>query len=101
MIAEVNKRLEEKGFLLTVTAKAKKYLVDKSYDQKYGARPLRRTIEEYIEDPLSEQVLRGKFAYGTEIKVDLKQDELAFTGKPKKFAEKPVKSSKKLQNADK
>ncbi len=101
MIAEVNKRLEEKGFFLAVTARAKKYLVEKSYDQKYGARPLRRTIEEYIEDPLSEQVLRGKFTYGTEIKVDLKQDELTFSGKPKKFAEKPVKPAKKLQNADK
>jgi len=101
MIGEVNKRLEEKGFVLAVTVRAKKYLVEKSYDQKYGARPLRRTIEEYIEDPLSEQVLRGKFTYGTEIKVDLKQDELVFSGRPKKFSEKPEKPGKKLQNADK
>jgi ATP-dependent Clp protease ATP-binding subunit ClpC len=103
MVAEVNKRLEEKGFMLTVTAKAKKYLVGKSYDQKFGARPLRRTIEEYIEDPLSEQVLRGKFTYGTEIKVDLKKDEIVFLGKAKKFQEKPKeeKTVKKLQSAAK
>jgi len=102
MVAEINKRLEEKGFMLAVTAKAKKYLVEKSYDPKYGARPLRRTIEEYIEDPLSEQVLRGKFVYGTEIKVDLKQDEMVFAGKPKKFQDQPPKeTAKKLQSAAK
>ena len=85
-----------------MTARAKKYLVEKSYDPKYGARPLRRTIEEYIEDPLSEQVLRGKFTYGTEIKIDLKQDEMAFSGKPKKFQDQPPKeTAKKFQSAAK
>jgi len=104
MVGEINRRLAEKGFMLTVSARAKKYLVEKSYDPKYGARPLRRTIEEYIEDPLSEQVLRGKFTYGTEIKVDLKQDEMVFFGKPKKFQDQPskeVKDAKKLQSAAK
>ena len=102
MVAEINKRLEEKGFMLAVTAKAKKYLVEKSYDPKYGARPLRRTIEEYIEDPLSEQVLRGKFTYGTEIRVDLKKEEIVFAGKPKKFQDQPPKeTAKKLQSAAK
>jgi ATP-dependent Clp protease ATP-binding subunit ClpC len=102
MTAEINKRLEEKGFMLAVTAKAKKYLVEKSYDPKYGARPLRRTIEEYIEDPLSEQVLRGKFTYGTEIKVDLKKEEIVFAGKPKKFQDQPPKeTARKLQSAAK
>ncbi|MDD5593124.1 MAG: ATP-dependent Clp protease ATP-binding subunit, partial [Candidatus Margulisbacteria bacterium] len=101
MIRDVNERLEEKGFLLTLTAKAKKYLVGKSYDPKFGARPLRRAIEEYIEDPLSDQVLRGKFVYGTEIKGDIKKDEFVFAGKPRKIKDivPEAKPQKKLQDA--
>ncbi|MDD4179141.1 MAG: ATP-dependent Clp protease ATP-binding subunit [Candidatus Margulisbacteria bacterium] len=101
LIDDVNKRLEEKGFALSVSKKAEKFLVEKSYDPKLGARPLRRAIEEYIEDPLSEDVLRGKFTYGTEIKTDLKDDKLTFVGKPKKIKEpkKEIKPAKKLQDA--
>ena len=101
MISDVNQRLEEKGLFLNVTKKAKKLLVEKSYDPKFGARPLRRTIEEQIEDPLSEEVLRGKFTYGTEIKSDLKEGKLIFSGKPRKIKEKlpEVKADKKLQES--
>jgi len=105
LIDDVNKRLEEKGFALSVSKKAEKFLVEKSYDPKLGARPLRRAIEDYIEDPLAEDVLRGEFSYGTEIKVDLKEDKLTFTGKARKIKEpkkvsKP-KTEKKLQEAAK
>jgi ATP-dependent Clp protease ATP-binding subunit ClpC len=89
MLAEVNKRLEEKGFLLVLTKKAKQFLVDKSYDPKFGARPLRRAIEEQLEDPLSEEVLKGRFVYGTEINADFKKDKMVFSGKPKKFTDQP------------
>jgi ATP-dependent Clp protease ATP-binding subunit ClpC len=102
MLTDVNRRLEEKGLSLKASKKAEKFLVEKGYDPKFGARPLRRTIEEYIEDPLSEEVLRGKFPYGTEIKVDLKADKIIFSGKKKKvnLPEKPLKA-KKLQAASK
>lgn len=85
LLKDVNKRLEEKGLALVASKKAKKFLVEKGYDPKFGARPLRRTIEDYIEDPLSEEVLKGKFPYGTEIKADAKEDKLVFSGKPKKI----------------
>jgi ATP-dependent Clp protease ATP-binding subunit ClpC len=102
MLTDVNRRLEEKGLSLKAKKIAEKFLVEKGFDPKFGARPLRRTIEEYIEDPLSEEVLRGKFPYGTEIKVDLKGDKIIFSGKKKKvnLPEKPLKT-KKLQAASK
>ncbi len=59
---KVGKRLKEKGLLLELTADAKEFLVEKGTDEKFGARPLRRTISTKIEDPLSEDILRGKYA---------------------------------------
>jgi ATP-dependent Clp protease ATP-binding subunit ClpC len=100
LLADVNKRLEEKGLNLKVGKKAKNLLVEKGYDPKFGARPLRRTIEEYIENPLSEEVLKGKFTFGMEIKADLKDELITFTGK--KLRLKPPKvQEKKLQEAAK
>ena len=100
LLADVNKRLEEKGLDLKVGKKAKNLLVEKGYDPKFGARPLRRTIEEYIENPLSEEVLKGKFTFGMEIKADLKDELITFTGK--KLRLKPPKAQeKKLQEASK
>ncbi|MGB9613360.1 MAG: ATP-dependent Clp protease ATP-binding subunit, partial [Candidatus Margulisiibacteriota bacterium] len=84
MISDVNQRLEEKGLSLLISKKAQEFLVEKSYDPKFGARPLRRTIEEFIEDPLSEEMLKGRFPYGTEIKADLKKGRILFSGKPRK-----------------
>ncbi|MFA6430979.1 MAG: ATP-dependent Clp protease ATP-binding subunit [Candidatus Margulisiibacteriota bacterium] len=96
MVIDINKRLEEKGFSLNLTKKAKDFIIDKGYDPKLGARPLRRAIEDNIENNLSEEILRGKFFYGTDIKVDVKDDQIFFTGKKKTFIEKkPVKTSVK------
>lgn len=83
LIGDINERLTEKGLSLELTKKAKVFLVDQGYDPKLGARPLRRSIEEHIEDKLSEEVLKGKFTYGTNIKTDLKGKELTFIGKSK------------------
>ncbi|MBU0630406.1 MAG: ATP-dependent Clp protease ATP-binding subunit [Candidatus Margulisbacteria bacterium] len=81
MIGDINDRLTEKGLSINLTKKSKVFLVDQGYDPKLGARPLRRSIEEHIEDKLSEEVLKGKFPYGTSIKADLKDKEIFFTGK--------------------
>jgi ATP-dependent Clp protease ATP-binding subunit ClpC len=59
---KVSKRLKEKGLTLELTAEAREFLVEKGTDEKFGARPLRRTISTKIEDPLSEDILRGKYA---------------------------------------
>lgn len=60
-LAKVSKRLHEKGFELEVLTSAKNFLIDRGTDEKYGARPLRRAIEQYVEDMISEGLLRGDF----------------------------------------
>ncbi|MBN3033057.1 MAG: ATP-dependent Clp protease ATP-binding subunit [Candidatus Saganbacteria bacterium] len=96
LLSDINERLAEKGLHLLAAAAVKKFMVDKSYDPKFGARPLRRTLEDEIEDPLSEEVLRGRFSYGTEIKAELKKGAIVFTGKARRPSEK---TAKKLQDA--
>jgi ATP-dependent Clp protease ATP-binding subunit ClpC len=61
------KNLEENKMDLLLDETAKEFLVDKGYDEKYGARPLRRAIQKYVEDPLAEEILRGSFKEGTRI----------------------------------
>jgi ATP-dependent Clp protease ATP-binding subunit ClpC len=60
-LKKVSKRLKDKGFTLDVTDEAKKVLIEKGTNTEYGARPLRRAIENLLEDPLSEDLLRGSF----------------------------------------
>ncbi|HTK75891.1 MAG TPA: NDP-hexose 4-ketoreductase, partial [Gemmataceae bacterium] len=58
---KVSKRLKEKGFTLVMSEEAKELLIEKGTSLEFGARPLRRAIEHLLEDPLSEELLRGKF----------------------------------------
>jgi ATP-dependent Clp protease ATP-binding subunit ClpC len=100
MLSDVNHRLGEKGLSLSLTKKVKKFLVEKSYDPKLGARPLRRAIEEYLEDPLSEEVLKGKLTFGMDIKADLKEKQITFSSKSRKpEVAKDLVEEKKLQEA--
>ncbi|MBU0574234.1 MAG: ATP-dependent Clp protease ATP-binding subunit [Candidatus Margulisiibacteriota bacterium] len=87
MMVDLNKLLDEKGMKLSLTKAAKQFLVDKGYDPKMGARPLRRTIEDFIEDPLSEDVLRGKIKFGMEINGDMKGDQIVFKVKKTKSSQ--------------
>ena len=89
MMADVNTRLMEKGLSIMINKKVRDLLVEKGYDPHFGARPLRRVIEDLVENPLSEELLLGKFAYGTKIKADVEDDKLIFNGKhPGKTEEK-------------
>ncbi len=78
---KVFKRLVEHGLHLELDPAAKEFLIDKGYNPEFGARPLRRAIENYIEDPLSESMLRGEFKGKSVIKIDVQDEEhLKFTG---------------------
>jgi ATP-dependent Clp protease ATP-binding subunit ClpC len=76
MLALVNKQLEEKGIKLEVTDAAKDFLGEKGYDEVFGARPLRRVIQEMVEDKLSDSLLRGQFHSGDTAIVDLEGEEI-------------------------
>jgi ATP-dependent Clp protease ATP-binding subunit ClpC len=72
---KVFKRLTEHGLKLDLSEQAKEFIIDKGYNPEFGARPLRRAIEHYIEDPLSEAVLAGKFEGKNLIKIDVQDEE--------------------------
>ncbi|MEW6534015.1 MAG: ATP-dependent Clp protease ATP-binding subunit [Candidatus Auribacterota bacterium] len=77
-LEKVRKRLEQKNIHLTVDAKAKNFLCDNGYDQKFGARPLKRAIERFVENPMSEEILRGNIIKGQKVKVTATKDGLKF-----------------------
>jgi ATP-dependent Clp protease ATP-binding subunit ClpC len=78
---KVFKRLIKQGYRLDVAAAAKEFLIEKGYSTEFGARPLRRAIERYIEDPLSENILRGQFKGKNVIKINVQdEDHLRFEG---------------------
>jgi ATP-dependent Clp protease ATP-binding subunit ClpC len=76
MLSTVTNQLAEKGIKLEVTETAKDFLGEKGYDEVFGARPLRRVIQNMIEDKLSEDLLRGVFREGETIEVDLEGEEI-------------------------
>ena len=76
MLATVNQQLTEKGITLEVTDAAKDFLGEKGYDEVFGARPLRRVIQEMVEDKLSDSLLRGQFRSGDTVVVDLEGGEI-------------------------
>jgi ATP-dependent Clp protease ATP-binding subunit ClpC len=74
-MSKVTDRLSGKGLKLELTQEAKDYLVEKGTDEKFGARPLRRAIEQRIEDPLSESILRGEYSGKNRIRVETVEGE--------------------------
>ncbi|PIP58821.1 MAG: NDP-hexose 4-ketoreductase [Verrucomicrobia bacterium CG_4_9_14_3_um_filter_43_20] len=81
---KVSKRLANQDIKLEVANDAKEFLAEKGYDKKFGARPLRRAIERYIEDPLAEEILSGNIKAGEPIQVKANTDKLSFKQKKKK-----------------
>ncbi|MCC6797998.1 MAG: hypothetical protein IT366_22990, partial [Candidatus Hydrogenedentes bacterium] len=79
-VAEVIERVGEKGYELSLSDEAKEFVVKIGSDEQYGARPLRRAVQQYVEDPLSEALLRGAFAPGMRIEVrpSEQEDKLVF-----------------------
>jgi len=74
LLSDVRDRLKEEELTLSISGPAVDFLVERGYDQKFGARPLRRAIQRYLEDPLSEKILVAEFGAGAEIEVDVTED---------------------------
>lgn len=86
LIGELNARLADRGLQLDVSAEVKQWLIDEGFESQYGARPLRRTIQRCLGDPLSEELIKGKFKDAKKIKVIL-------TDKTPSFIEEEVLAS--------
>ncbi len=78
MLQELMGRMEDYGMKLEVTVAAREFLAEEGYDPVYGARPLRRAIQRYVEDKLSEEMLKGTFTQGHTVVCDYKDGELTF-----------------------
>jgi len=74
LLQDVRARLAEESLSIRLTDRAVEFLVEKGYDEKFGARPLKRAIQRYLEDPLSERILMAEFSAGDEIEVDVDDD---------------------------
>jgi ATP-dependent Clp protease ATP-binding subunit ClpC len=80
-VGKVLERLKRKNLQLQLDEKSKDFLVEKGYDPQYGARPMRRAVERFFEDPLAEEILRGNLHEGEPIFVTTGKDKLVFNQK--------------------
>jgi ATP-dependent Clp protease ATP-binding subunit ClpC len=92
-LAKVRTRLEEKGLTIELTDEAKEFLIKKGSNTDYGARPLRRAIETFVEDPLAEELLKGEFAGKDTVRIEVKKvgdkKQLVFEGRSTKGKSEP------------
>ncbi|MEL7341066.1 MAG: AAA family ATPase, partial [Bacteroidota bacterium] len=88
-------RIEEKGFKIELTEVGKDYIADKGFDKKFGARPLQRAIQKYLEDPIADEILESDAAPGDTMVVDYDQKEDKITVAIKKVSKK--KGGKKAE----
>jgi ATP-dependent Clp protease ATP-binding subunit ClpC len=78
-VAKLHERLKNKEIKLVLDGPARDYLIEKGYDPAYGARPMRRAVEKYLEDPLAEELLKGTVKAGDTANVTANKDGLVFT----------------------
>ncbi|MGA9407016.1 MAG: ATP-dependent Clp protease ATP-binding subunit [Bacteroidota bacterium] len=92
------KRMSSMNITIELNKQAKEFLVEKGFDPAFGARPLRRALQKYVEDPVSEEILKGKFSDGSKIKVKFnkKTEQLKFVDANKnRKKEEPKKEEEK------
>src|SRR5690554_707523 len=92
-LASLYGRINELGYEIELQKEAKDFIVDKGYDSKFGARPLKRAIQKYIEDPLAEQIINATIKEGDKISLTLNETQDGLTSKVVKG--KKIKGSKK------
>jgi ATP-dependent Clp protease ATP-binding subunit ClpC len=94
---DLMKRISSMGITIELTKGAKEFLADKGYDPAFGARPLRRALQKYLEDPIAEEILKGKYPEGTVLraKVNKKADELKFVAVTADQPETPEEEEEK------
>jgi len=81
LMERLRREIRGQGMELTMTEAARELLAQEGYDPQYGARPLRRAIQRLVEDPLSDDLLRGKFSAGDEITLDVRDGQVVFEKK--------------------
>ena len=98
--ANVRGRLVDRGLAIEMTPEAKAFLIDKGFDPDFGARPMRRAIEQHIEDPLSEAILKGEFEGKNHITVTVKDGHLYFDAEMREKEEERTPVATGSENGD-
>jgi ATP-dependent Clp protease ATP-binding subunit ClpC len=88
MTRDLEVRLEDLEIQFEYSDAARAFLVEKGFDANFGARPLRRAIQTYLEDPLSEKMLTGELSKGVRVIIDAGDDKLAFVVEKKSLEKK-------------
>ena len=94
LIKEVQNRLVERRIELDLNSEAKAWLLKEGYDPIFGARPLRRAIQRYVENPLSNRILSGDFKDGDTVYITVKDEKLSFSSKKPSSVKEKVKTGK-------
>jgi len=96
-LSHLYKRIDEMEYKITVSDKAKDYIIEKGWDEQFGARPLKRAIQKYIEDQLAEEIIKSSIHAGDTIVVDhdIKKDDISITIKKAKKPATKKKTGKK------
>ena len=95
-MAKLFNRISDLGYNVDITKEATDFIADKGFDQKFGARPLNRAIQKYIEDPLAEEIIQKTVNEGDSITIDLdaKKQEIQIKQKKKRKAKKEEDDNK-------
>lgn len=99
-LVNLYKRINDLGYEIVLDKAAKDFIVDKGYDSKFGARPLKRAIQKYVEDPLAEQIINSQISEGDRITLSLNEDKTALTSKIEKGKAKVKAKKKKAPKKD-
>jgi ATP-dependent Clp protease ATP-binding subunit ClpC len=97
LVQELESRLGPRDIKVQISESVRDLIVEKGFDPQLGARPLRRAIQKLIEDPLAEEILRGKITDNSSLKVGRKGDQLTFTSGPTKTGKKDEKESTEVK----
>lgn len=98
-ILELEMQLEDRGVHIKLTPAAKEFIADKGYDKHFGARPLKRVIQEEIKRPLADELLFGRLVEGGEVKIGYKDKKITIDIEPGKVTPKPKSKGKKKETA--
>lgn len=100
-LSKLYKRVTDLGYFIQLTEDAKDFIADKGYDSKFGARPLKRAIQKYLEDPLAEEIINAKLVEGDSLEIDFDKDKEEITIKIVKPKKKGASAQKKTQAKEK
>ena len=98
MVSDLRDRLISQNMSIELTDAAKKHIADEGTDATFGARPLRRAIQRLVEDPISEQVLEGRWPAGTVISADYDGEQIIFNGAPGEIPKPRLRTSIKRED---